>query len=301
MGDGLRSVLLFGGSGQVGQAFRVLSKTRGLTVHSPSSSDVDVRQASAVARAIAEHPSDLIVNATAYTAVDRAESDAGAAFALNALAPAIIAEEARRANTPLVHISTDYVFDGTKGSPYLETDQTAPLGIYGTSKRAGEMAVEAIGGRAVILRTAWVVSHYGGNFVKTMLRLGAERDALSIVADQVGTPTSADDICDAILKIGDRLVGDPDSPTGLYHFTNAGETTWYGLAEHLFEQAGRAGRRVPALTPIPTSAYPTPARRPADSRLSIECIATDFDVRPPHWQLSVTRIVSDLVNHGETQ
>ena len=234
-----------------------------------------------------------VVSAGAYTAVDRAESEVVAAWTVNALAPAALATATREAGIPLVHVSTDYVFDGTKPEPYVEDDPVAPLGAYGASKEGGEQAVRTTNPAHVILRTAWVVSADGANFVKTMLRLGADRPELRVVADQLGCPTSATDIAQAILAILDRLAGD-DGPFGTYHFVNGGEATWHELAEAVFDRAAAHGRPRPKVYPITTADYPTPATRPANSRLATGKIEAAFGIAPRPWRTAIDEIVDRL-------
>ena len=217
---------------------------------------------------IAAGPWSAVINAAAYTEVDRAESEVTAAFAINAEAPSRLATETGRRGIPLVHISTDYVFDGRKGAPYVEEDDVAPLNAYGRSKLAGERAVSAAKPRHVILRTSWVYSPYRKNFVKTILRLTAERDRLTIVADQRGCPTAARDVAKACLDIALRCAAEPErAPYGLYHFAGAGEATWFEFARAIVELAADRLGRSPQVLPIKTSEYPTPAVRAADTRL----------------------------------
>jgi dTDP-4-dehydrorhamnose reductase len=226
------------------------------------------------------------------------EIELGAAgWRVNALAPAALAAAAG-AGTPLIHVSTDYVFDGQKPSPYVETDPIAPLGVYGASKAAGELAVRTGARRYVILRTAWVVSPHGSNFVKTMLRLGAERPVLRVVADQRGCPTSAHDIAEALVTITNRHIEDADAPVGAYHFTGAGEATWCDLARYVFDCASAHGRAPPEVQAITTAEYPTPARRPANSRLATDKIGRDFAISPRPWRDAVKDVVDSLL--GET-
>jgi dTDP-4-dehydrorhamnose reductase len=295
MGD-LRDILVTGGSGQVGGEIRRLAPA-GWRVATPGRSELDLTDPEQVHRVATSRPWAAIVNCAAYTAVDRAESDALTAWRVNALAPAALAAAAG-ATTPLIQVSTDYVFDGQKPSPYLETDPIGPIGVYGASKAAGELAVRTGARRHVILRTAWVVSPHGSNFVKTMLRLGAERPLLRVVADQHGCPTSATDIARALIAIADRLVDDADAPTGTYHFVNAGEATWCELARFVFDRAAALGRTAPEVQAITTADYPTPARRPANSRLATDRVARDFGLSPRPWRTAVEEVVVSLL--GET-
>lgn len=288
------AILLTGGGGQVGTEFRRLSPP-GFDVVAPGRDQMDMADPASIAEFVASRPWAAIVNSAAYTAVDRAETDAVNAWRVNALGPAALAQAARQIGAPLVHLSTDYVFDGAKTAPYVESDPVGPVGVYGASKEGGEQAVRTGAPRHVILRTAWVVSPHGGNFVKTMLRLGRERDRLTVVDDQHGCPTSATDIARALAVITRRLVEDADAPVGTYHFVNSGEATWCGFAREIFSQAGAAGRKVPLLEAIPTSAYPTPARRPANSRLDTARLTRDFGIEPRPWRAAVSEVVETLL------
>lgn len=286
----MAAVLLTGGSGQVGSALRRVVPP-GLELVAPDRAALDIGDPAALARMVASRPWAAVINAAAYTAVDRAESDAVAAWQANALAPAALAAATHAAGIPLVHISTDYVFDGAKPEPYVEDDPVAPLGVYGASKEGGEQAVRTGNPRHIILRTAWVVSPDGANFIKTMLRLGAERPELRVVADQHGCPTSAADIARAILAI----IAQPDAAWGTYHFVNDGAATWHDLACAVFERASRYGLPRPAVTPITTADYPTPARRPANSRLSTDRIRRTFGFPPRPWRTAIDEIVDQLM------
>jgi dTDP-4-dehydrorhamnose reductase len=272
---------------------------------------LDLARPEAIVARVREAKPRLVVNAAAYTAVDRAESEAGLAHAVNARAPAILAEEAKRSGAFLVHYSTDYVFDGTKDSPYVETDPTAPLNVYGASKLEGERAVAASGCAHVILRTSWVYAPRGRNFLLTMLRLAETRDELRVVDDQHGAPTPSAELARATLELfappGEaRPVEEADlervgAASGLYHATPAGETSWYGFARAIFAQrAARMGEgsRVPRLVPIPSAEYPTPARRPANSVLSSERLARTFGVRLGSWEDGLARVLSALGRGG---
>jgi dTDP-4-dehydrorhamnose reductase len=238
----------------------------------------------------------VVINAAAYTAVDRAETEAELAFAVNAAAPAYLARRCAREGIPLIHISTDYVFDGRKGSPYVEEDPIAPLSVYGRSKAEGESAVRGALDRYLIMRTSWLYSAHGANFVKTVMRLAAERDGLRIVDDQVGSPTCAADLAGAILAIAGRLSTGETVPWGTYHYCGSGVTSWHGLARHVLETLVSRGQMASfRLTPIPTADYPTPARRPAYSVLDCRRIETRFGLARPPWQASVTKTVDRLL------
>jgi dTDP-4-dehydrorhamnose reductase len=238
----------------------------------------------------------LVVNAAAYTAVDAAESDQEAAYRANRDGPAVLAQLCAGANVPLIHISTDYVFDGTKGAPYTESDPVSPAGVYGASKLAGEQAVLASGAQVIILRTSWVHYHAGKNFVRTMLAAGKTRDRLTVVADQKGCPTAAADLADAILAVAARVqCGWQDGYSGVFHAAGGGETTWFGLACAVFEEAARHGWKVPEVMPIATADWPTPAKRPADSRLDCGRLERVFGVRLPHWREGLRRTTAPLL------
>jgi dTDP-4-dehydrorhamnose reductase len=287
-------ILVTGGSGQVGGALTRLAGSE-FEIVAPGRVGLDLSDPPALATMVAARPWSAIVNCAAYTAVDKAERDVVAAWQVNALAPAALAAASAAAGIPILHVSTDYVFSGAKPDHYVEDDPVAPLGVYGASKLGGELAVRSANPRHVILRTAWVVSATGNNFVKTMLRLGAERPELRVVADQKGCPTSADDIARAILAILPRLDG---GPYGTYHFVNAGEATWHGLAEAVFARAAIHGRRAPSVEPIATADYPTPAARPANSRLATAKIARDFGISPRDWHEAIDEIVDTLLKEA---
>ena len=237
-----------------------------------------------------------VINAAAYTAVDRAESEPELAFAINAEAPERIARRCARARIPLIHISTDYVFDGLKASPYLEDDPVAPLGVYGRSKAAGEAAVRSCLKHHLIVRTAWLYSAHGANFVKTVMRLVGERDVLRIVDDQVGCPTSAADLAAVLLQMVARLAPGAEAAWGTYHYCGDGVTSWYGLAQHVLHAMVARGRIASfQLLPITTSEYPTPARRPPYSVLDCSRIEAVFGVRRLPWRQSIEKTVERLL------
>ena len=238
----------------------------------------------------------LVVNAAAYTAVDAAEDDAAAAMRGNRDGPAELARLCEAAGIPLIHVSTDYVFDGAKGAPYVETDPASPQGVYGASKLAGEQAVAAACSRAIILRTSWLYSPIGMNFVKTMLAAGQRNPTLRVVADQRGCPTSAPDLAEAIHGIAERLAegGWQDRYAGIFHAAGNGETTWHGLATAIFEAAARHGMKSPGVEPITTDQWPTKAKRPADSRLDCTKLEAVFGLRLPLWRDSVARTVDAI-------
>jgi dTDP-4-dehydrorhamnose reductase len=280
-------LLLFGGNGQVGRALQssgILAEE--LTV--ATRRECDLTDAESVRLLVRRVRPDLIVNAAAYTAVDKAESDGESCFAVNAAAPAAMAAEAAALGAQLVHYSTDYVFDGSKGTPYTEEDATGPRNVYGISKLEGERRIAEAGGEFVILRTSWVYSNHGTNFLKTMLRLRTERPELRIVADQHGAPTSADAIADATRRIL-KQAGTGKWSSGVYHMTAGGSTTWYGFAKAIF---ARAGEPKPSVVPIDTAGYPTPAARPAHSVLSNEKFAAQFGFRLPEWEQQLDAVMA---------
>ena len=286
-----RPVLVTGGTGQLASALAATSFT-----HRVGRPVFDFDRPETIDTAFQAANPRLVINAAAYTAVDKAETDAEAAFRANRDGPARLARLCAEANIPLIHVSTDYVFDGLKPDPYVETDPVAPQGVYGASKLAGEQAVMASGANAIILRTAWVYAAVGKNFVRTMLTLGKSRDRLSVVADQHGCPTTAADLADAIraiIALLDRS-GWQSGYRGIFHAAGTGATTWHGLAVAAFQQAARHGAPVPQVTPIATADYPTPAKRPANSRLDCTRLHDVFGVRLPPWRESLTRTVDTI-------
>lgn len=292
--------LVTGGSGQVGSALR-RNPPAGVRILAPGRDTLDLAELPDLPglpdldALLAREQVSAIVNCGAYTAVDRAESEPELAARINAEAPGLLAVAAARAGIPIVHVSTDYVFAADGTGPWREDDPIAPASTYGRTKAAGEAAVQASGARHAIVRTAWVVSAGGSNFVRTMLRLGAEREVLSVVADQRGTPTHAGDLAAALAQVTAALVAEPDRASGIWHCVNAGETTWHGLASAVFAEAAHHGLKVPReVTPIATAQYPTPARRPADSRLDTSALARDFGITLRPWQDAVAQIVAEL-------
>lgn len=299
-GSGLPAILLTGGTGQVGRALRE-SPPQGFELVAPPRTELDLADPDALERWVAARPWAAIVNAGAWTAVDAAESSAPEAWAANARGPAALAKASAAGGIPLVHLSTDYVFDGGSDRPYREDDPVGPVSVYGASKAAGELAVAALNPRHVILRTAWVFSPWGTNFVRTMLRLGETRETLSVVDDQQGCPTSALDIAAAVGAVCRRLAAPRPAPSGVFHFVNGGETTWFGLASRVFDRAATAGRKVPVLTPIASSEWPTPVRRPANSRLDTARLTGTFGLAPRPWTEAADEVVDRLVRAGGTE
>lgn len=284
-------ILLLGGNGQVGHELRrSLAPLGDLTVTTRGGElpdrafcePLDLAHMDAIDALVERVSPAVVVNAAAYTAVDRAEDESELAFAINAEAPGRIASACAARGASLVHYSTDYVFDGSGNRPYGETDPTAPLGVYGRSKLAGEEAVAASGARHLVLRTAWVYGLYGANFLRTMLRLGSERDELRVVADQVGSPTPAWLIADVTAAVlGQGIAG-----SGVRHLVSAGQTSWHGFAEAIFEEAHAHGliTRRPTVAPIATSEFPTRAARPAWSVLDPGSLAAEYGIDIPHWR-----------------
>ena len=286
----LPRILITGGSGQVGHCLKAqLEGCAELSV--PDSSALNIADRRSVRQAVETFRPDYIINAAAYTAVDKAESDAERAFAVNRDGARHLAEAAEAAGAAMLHISTDYVFDGAGGAPYDEAAPTAPQNIYGASKLAGEQAVLAACRRAVVMRTSWVFGANGQNFVKTMLRLGRERDSLGIVADQYGAPTAAADIAAALITIVRRHTPEQLAErAGIYHYCGSPYASWFEFAETIFAEAAAQGvlAKIPAVKPIATADYPTPAKRPADSRLDCGKIRTVFGIGPCDWHSALS-------------
>jgi dTDP-4-dehydrorhamnose reductase len=287
-------ILVFGGNGQLGQELTRLAAARGIAMHALAHGEADIADSGAVATALAHWKPELLVNAAAYTKVDLAETNVEEARKGNEIGPAVLAGACAAAGIPMVHVSTDYVFDGSKPDPYVETDPVCPISTYGRSKVAGEEAVRGTLKHHVILRTAWVYSEFGNNFLKTMLRLAETRDELRIVADQRGSPTSAREIAEAILHLVPLLLRD-QKLSGTYHFTAEGFTTWHGFASRVVETAAPITGRNPRVTPIQTADYPTPAKRPANSRLDCRLFVQTFSFSPRHWTESVDATTRALV------
>lgn len=284
------TVLVIGGTGQLATALAGLAHGRDLIAVGRPTLDFD--QPEHIPALLAAHKPSLIINAAAYTAVDKAETDVDAAYRANATGPEIVARFCASADIPLIHVSTDYVFDGAKGAPYVETDTANPIGVYGASKRAGEIAVLAACVKTIILRTSWVYAPYGRNFVLTMLAAAQRVPTLRVVADQIGCPTAAPDLAAAILAIADQLgAGWRDSYAGIYHAAGTGSTSWHGLACAAFAAASRHGRTPPEVIAITTADWPTPVHRPADSRLNCDKLARIFGVRLADWQDALDRMI----------
>lgn len=281
-------VLVTGAKGQVGSEI-VKAVPAGFTVIGLGSNELDITNQQQVTAVIAQYKPDLIINAAAYTAVDKAESDSDNAYAVNQQAVAWLAQAAKQADIPLFHISTDYVFDGESTTPYKETDPVNPQSVYGMSKLAGEQVLAATHNKHIILRTSWVFGAEGNNFVKTMLRLGKERDELSVVADQYGCPTSAASIADVLWKLAELYKQKASLPWGIYHFSNSPACTWHGFAVEIFKQAKEKGLidKEPKVNAITTAEYPTPAKRPVWSVLSYDKLEALLSEKVPKWVDSI--------------
>jgi dTDP-4-dehydrorhamnose reductase len=290
-------ILCTGGSGQLGTALQSLAASRGMSLAAVSRPEFDFERPETIDACFARTKPSFVINAAAYTAVDAAEQNVAAAEAGNHTGPLHLAKFCAGAGIPFIHVSTDYVFDGEKAAPYVEADPTNPTGVYGRTKRDGERAILAACPQSIILRTAWVYSAHGKNFARTMLTAARKVNQLKVVADQRGTPTAAPDLAAAILDIVTKVRenGWQESDSGLYHATSSGETTWYGFALAIFEAAQPCGLTPPQVTPISTADWPTPAKRPADSRLDCAKLARHFGVTLPDWRNSLPGIVRELM------
>ncbi|MDD0817021.1 dTDP-4-dehydrorhamnose reductase [Curvibacter sp. HBC28] len=295
------TILLFGKGGQVGwELQRALSVLGPVTAVDFDSTEHcgDFSNLAGLADTIRAVRPQVIVNAAAHTAVDKAESEPDFARTLNALAPGVLAEEGARLGASLIHYSTDYVFDGSGDQPWTETDTPAPLSVYGATKLEGEQLIQQSGVRHLILRTSWVYAARGGNFAKTMLRLACERDKLTVIDDQIGAPTGADLLAD-VTAHGIRALARQPELSGLYHAVAGGQTSWHGYASFVIEHARRAGvalKTAPdAIAPVPTSAFPTPAKRPQNSRLSTAKLQQALGLQLPHWQQGVARMLDEIL------
>lgn len=280
-------VVLFGRTGQLGLSLSTILGA-GTEVRAYGRDELDLSDRARLRETLVRQEPRVIVNAAAYTAVDQAESDAATATRINSEAPAVMAQVACELGALLIHYSTDYVFDGTAREPYTEESPTAPLGVYGRSKLAGEEGVRAAGGTHLILRTAWLYSNHGRNFLKTMLHMADKRDELRVVDDQIGSPTYARSVAEASVQMLTAMIDGESFRTelsGVYHMTCQGSVSWCGFAQSIVEMSGRAGRV--RVTPISTAQYPTPARRPAYSVLSCDKLAHAFDIRLPHWEVAL--------------
>ncbi len=297
----MKKILLTGVNGQVGHALR--TRLAQYELIALSREQLDLTKVHDIRRIVRDIKPDLIINPAAYTAVDKAESEPELAYAINATATQILAEEAARLNAALIHFSTDYVYDGTKPSAYVETDAVNPMSVYGKSKLAGEEAIRQVALPHLILRTSWVYGAYGKNFLKTILRLAAERDSLRVVADQLGAPTSSESIANGAVKLVDAWQPQQENQTGIYHFTNTGATSWHGFSCEIVNEYNRLSevKSWPALkagveniAAITTADYPTPAARPANSKLDNRKLKNTFNVALPSWQAGLQQVMQAL-------
>jgi dTDP-4-dehydrorhamnose reductase len=287
-------ILVTGAKGQVVSSL-VERAPPGVEVVALGRPELDLAEPASIRDAFDDETADVVVNAAAYTAVDQAESEEALATRINGEGAGLVAEAARALGAPIIQLSTDYVFDGSLDRPYLEDDPVGPIGAYGRSKLAGEEAVAAANPRHVILRTAWVYSPFGANFVKTMLRLGETRNEVRVVADQRGSPTSALDIADAVFGVAARMLMQPEPEHyGVFHMTGAGEATWAEFAEAIFDQVRGLGGPAVRVIPIATADYPTAARRPANSRLDCGRLLRDYGFSLPDWRESLPAVVERL-------
>ncbi|MAS03689.1 MAG: dTDP-4-dehydrorhamnose reductase [Ahrensia sp.] len=289
-------IVVTGREGQVARALAECCATRDdIDLVHAARPDFDMTRPETIASQIAFLRPDIVVNAAAYTAVDQAESEPNLAMTINAIAAGEVARGARLRGVPVIQISTDYVFDGTLGRPYRETDPVSPLGVYGRTKLAGEKAVAEANPDHVILRTSWVYSPFGKNFVKTMLRLAETKDEIGVVSDQVGNPTSAFVIAEGVLSVIAGLIfRDRAAFSGAYHLAGQGSASWYDVACAIFDSAGPHLDKVPVVKPITTADYPTPAKRPADSRLDTTRFEADFGYQAPDWRMSLSDVLARL-------
>jgi len=286
-------IAVTGKQGQVVSALLERGPVAGVEIVAVGRPELDLVDRASIRAVLSQIKPDVIVSAAAYTAVDKAESEEELAFVVNAEGPTAIAEVAKGLGIPIMHLSTDYVFSGDKQGLYVETDATGPVSVYGRSKLAGEQGIAAANPNHVILRTAWVYSPFGANFVKTMLRLAETRDALNVVADQRGSPTSALDIADAVIAIAKRLSADSDENLrGIFHLTGSGEATWADFAEAIFAGLKAKNGKIVSVGRITTADYPTPAKRPANSRLSNDKLKQTYGIVLPDWKES-TKVVLD--------
>lgn len=297
----MRKVLVTGGGGQVGLALARQVWPSDVKVVFPSRSQLDLTDANSIKRFFDDHHLSAVINCAAYTAVDAAEDDASDAFLCNAQGPAWLAEAAHRAGSEFIQVSTDYVFNGMGSTFYTEDSPVSPISVYGASKLAGEIAVRAAHPKSVVLRTAWVVSVHRNNFLKTMLRLGSERTRLSIVSDQYGCPTSAEDIASALKTIVVHQMENTYAPDGIFHFVNNGATNWCDFAKHIFRLAKEHGFSEPEVHAISSADYPTKAKRPSNSRLSTDKIRSLYGIEPRPWEIATKEIVDEIMNHRSAE
>lgn len=297
-------ILLTGGNGQVGRSILAQAQAQAQAHHgpfiAPLRSELDLSDQQSLQHVLESQDWTAIINAGAYTAVDQAESEPLLAEAINAKAPSVLARFCHERAIPLIHFSTDYVFAGDASSPYTEDADTAPLGVYGASKLAGEQAILAYPYRAVILRTAWVVSPFGKNFITTMLKLAQDRDEIRVVSDQFGCPTGASDLASVVLSVLPHLMSGQNTLTGIYHCCNQGDTTWADLARLVMEESARLGGPKARIIDIATADYPTPAKRPRYSRMSCDRLQRDWNITLRPWQPMVAEIVALLLQKKDS-
>jgi dTDP-4-dehydrorhamnose reductase len=291
-------ILLFGAGGQLGRELSAMTAAAEMPLAGLGHGDADIADRSAVRRAVDRVRPQLVVNAAAYNAVDRAEGEIEEAMRVNALGPGILAEACAAARIPLIHVSTDYVFDGNKGEPYVESDAVGPLSAYARSKWEGEEAVRGALRDHIIIRTAWLYGAYGANFLKTVLRLAGERETMEMVADQTGSPTSTEDLAGGILAVAQALAGG-EKPWGTYHLAGEGAATRYDFATAIVDAQARFSGRRPRVNPVASAQFPTPARRPRYSALDSSRFAARFGFRARPWRDSVARTVTVLLGKGE--
>ncbi len=296
----MMKALITGANGQVGEALTRLAPSHNIQGFATNSEILDITDGLRVAQIMRQVEPDIVINAAAYTAVDLAEKEKDRALAVNCEGPRHLARACAMQNIPLLHISTDYIFAGNGTSPFKETDDPAPQNVYGETKLAGERAIRAVLPHHIILRTAWVYSLTGKNFLKTMLRLGFDKGAVSVVDDQHGTPSFADDIAEALLLIANKISTDSKPAYGTYHYTGAGRTTWHGFAREIFAMVQQETGKEITLTPTTSDAFPTPARRPAWSVLNCQKIEKTFAITPKNWQDRVRFVTKILLEQQST-
>ena len=290
-------ILVLGANGQFGWELCRKGEKQSFDILAFDLPELDITDHSSVKKRVNQSGVSLVINAAAYTAVDKAESEPELVFAVNRDGPANIASSCAEAGIPLIHVSTDYVFDGNKKGPYFETDPVSPLGVYGKSKATGETKIREHLQEYIILRTAWLYGLHGNNFVKTMIRLGREKRSLRVVADQYGCPTFAADLAEAILAIATQIGEGRDIKWGTYHYCGEGVTTWYGFTQRIFELVGKyISLKVKRVEPISTAKYPTPAKRPANSALDCSMITRHFDITPRSWQEGLADMINRVLS-----
>jgi dTDP-4-dehydrorhamnose reductase len=294
------TILVIGETGQVARSLVQEAGRRGVELLAAGRPTVDLQDAASIVAALDRVKPSLVVNAAAYTAVDKAETEPELAFAANGDGVGHLGFECARRDIPVVHLSTDYVFDGAKPSAYVETDPVAPINVYGQSKLAGETKLRETHAKHIIIRTAWVYSPFGANFLKTMLRVGSSRPEVSVVNDQRGNPTYAPHLAEAILAIAERLQKHDNAGLwGTYHAAGAGDATWYEFAATIFDAGRRLGLPLGSAVPITTEQYPTPAKRPANSRLDCSLLQQRFGVQLPDWRLGTRACIEQLVGQEQ--